>query len=1291
MCFCRYNFVLSSITKNTPFLRRKRRDYITLLWIVSCSLLSRQTFAQMSYHFRENKGQWNTAVQYRSEIPGGYIYLRKTGFTYVLLDLSDMDAIKRHMHGETEQPQAPSGNDLYIPGPGHHRKNSQPLQSNPGPGQEEPTGISAYAYRVNFAGASPDVELVPDHVSPATYNYFIGNDPRKWGRHVKEYGGVTYRNLYPHIDARVYAQSSGLKYDLIAYPGSRPEEIRLQYEGVQDIRLKNGHLHIATSLGEVIEVAPYAYQVVEGNKQEVSCSYQLEDSVVRFKIGRQYNPAYPLVIDPRLIFATFSGSTADNWGYTATYDAQGNFYMGGIVFGMGYPVTTGAFQVNFGGGAVVYNEGGFDMSISKFSPDGRSLMYATYIGGGGNEQPQSLIVNSQGNLIVAGRTTNGNSFPFTDTIGPRGGWDITLTELDATGSDLVGSLVIGGSGADGVNIADKYDTGPTGGLFTYSLRRFYGDDARSEVNIDGAGNVILVGSTQSSNFPVSPGAFQTSSGGKQDAIVLKAAGDLSSLIWSSYLGGSANDAAYVVNFSLNGDLYVAGGTESSDFPTKGSVIQPTIGGRVDGFIAEIRDDGSSIVRATYLGTDQSDQIYGIQSDKEGNVYVGGTTEGTWEVTDNAKYPGINLQGKQFLSKLKPDLSAYIYSTVFGSSNAQENTLPNISPTAFLVDRCENVYMAGWGGNIEPQAPSRYPNAGTLGLPTVNPINPRPPDGRDFYFFVLKKDAERILFASPYGQNGGFTDHVDGGTSRFDPTGVIYEAICANCGGGTIFPTGPPGVYSRQNGSRRPGGSEAGCNVVGLKIAFDLDGVRGGVATQTRRRVYCNDEQVGFVDTLYARKAYQWIWDVYNTCDTTQLNANTRIGGEVRDSTMDTPYQFNFQFPQAGCYTIRMIKYMPNDCVEYDTSYAQVRIGDNPALLKIQARKLRPCNSYRYAFDNFSTNAKNTPFSDTSFLWNFGDGSAPVRAGLDTIIHQFPGEGNYTVTLSLLDTAAFCNTPLDTSIVISISNQLKAIIQAPDTVCIPNHYLLGNASQGGTNFRWIITTPSGATQTYDKGDLSQLPVDFDEPGLYRIQLQAQDTVCGTADSTVDSVYAYPEPTAGFTFTPNNATNQVITFTDQSVSNFDQVDGELFYYWNFGDGTSSNEQNPRHLFTTSGTYRVELVVSNRAGCADTVSADVTETIIARMDVPSAFTPNGDGVNDYIGPMAFGVTKIDFRIYNRWGQMVFQTNDPQAAYLPNKGWDGRYKGKLQEMDAYAYTLHVVFNDGTEATKQGTITLIQ
>ena len=260
------------------------------------------------------------------------------------------------------------------------------------------------------------------------------------------------------------------------------------------------------------------------------------------------------------------------------------------------------------------------------------------------------------------------------------------------------------------------------------------------------------------------------------------------MLFSTLLGGAENDASYVLTIGNNGNIYVAGGTASGSVaPDKlpgvsnAGVIQPAYaGGACDGFVVELNNTGTSVLGGTYLGTTGADQIYGIETDKFGFIYVMGTTDGKWPVK-NAAYSNPN--SGQFISKLKPDLSDFVYSTVFGSGSG----IPNISPTAFLVDRCENVYVSGWGGKSN----NGFSTGNTKGMPvTANAIK-RQTDasGSDFYFFVLKKDAASQLYGTFFGQEDPplgvtspdtFGDHVDGGTSRFDRNGVIYQAMCANC-------------------------------------------------------------------------------------------------------------------------------------------------------------------------------------------------------------------------------------------------------------------------------------------------------------------------------------------------------------------------------------------------------------------------------------------------------------------------------------------------------------------------------
>jgi hypothetical protein len=488
-------------------------------------------------------------------------------------------------------------------------------------------------------------------------------------------------------------------------------------------------------------MSPYSYQYGETGKRVVPARFAVKGSRVRFDVNA-YDRNSILVIDPTFIFCSFAKSSAVNWGYTATYGPDGSMYGGGIVFGSGFPANTGAYDEDF-------NNGTYDIGIIRLSPDGTSRIYATYLGGSSDEQPHSLIVDAQGNCVVAGRTDSPN-YPVTGAmLGTPGGYEIIITKISADGSTLIGSRKIGGSADDGVNIS----AGHSG---RNSLQYNYGDDGRSEVILDEAGNIYLASATRSGDFPLA-GAFQGTIGGAQDGVILKLTPTVSNILFSSYFGGQGNDAAYVLSIHpLNGNIYFAGGTESSSVPgLDGTSYQNTNQAGIDGFVAMI-SPAFNMIRSSFMGTTGTDQVYGIKFDRAGFPYIMGQSTGVWPV-QNATWSQAN--GKQFISKLKQDLSGFVYSTKFGTPGAE----PNIAPVAFLVDRCENVYVTGWGGSM-----SGYASAGTSGLPVINQIDPtRGTDGYDFYFFVLKKDAVSQLYGDFFGEMMGSVDHVDGGTSRFD--------------------------------------------------------------------------------------------------------------------------------------------------------------------------------------------------------------------------------------------------------------------------------------------------------------------------------------------------------------------------------------------------------------------------------------------------------------------------------------------------------------------------------------------
>ena len=1180
--------------------------------------------AQME--FIQNKGQWDSRVEYRGDFATGSFFIENQGFTVVVHNTNDLKYLSDQMHGHN------------------------PDNKNAG----KPITLNSHAYKVKFLGGSTSfTQSTPDKIQPYHNNYFLGNDQSRWAADCKIAQAVSYQNIYPNIDIRYYSDAGKMKYDIIVHPGGNISSIAMQYSGVDKMEVKNNELLINTSVGNVKELYPYTYQVQEERQKAINCKYVVKNNVVRFKVS-DYDPNSTIIIDPTLIFSTFTGSTADNWGYTATPAPDGSFYAGGISFGTGFPVSPGAYKTVFSGGVNEDQSGPYDISIIKFSANGGNRLYATYLGGSSNEQPHSMICDAQGNLIVAGRS-NSSNYPGT-LIGNGGAYDIFVTKLNAAGSAIIGAIKIGGTADDGVNIRGKYFA-PEGSDVT---RRNYGDDARSEVIIDAVGNVLLAACTKSSGpeatggFPVRNSAIQPIfGGGRQDGVIVKFTANLTAVLFSTFFGGSGDDACFVLSQNpASGNIYVAGGTNSTDLRgDKMGVLQGTNqGGTVDGFVTQILNDGSAIIKTTYQGTSGADLVYGIQFDKFGFPYIMGTTTGNWTVQAPIGQPSIfsNPGSKQFISKLQPDLSAYVYSTVFGTNAA----VPNLSPVAFLVDRCENVYVSGWGGGINNL--KQFSSAGTAGMPEVNPLTGIPAaDGQDFYFFVLEKNAVSQLFGSRFGQNGSVGDHVDGGTSRFDANGVIYQAICGCGDNGSLFPT-TPGSWSRTNNS-------INCNQAAVKIEMNFAGVGASVKATINGvldTIGCVPLAVRFTDTLAKGKVY--IWDYGDPTN------------PKRDTTFSPNNSVIHVYNQVGTFVLMLIAIDSATCNISDTAFVNVKVGNNEIDADFSFFKLDSCNSLRYQFIN-QTTAVLPNYTNQSFLWDFGDGSPKVRTGFGPVIHTYPSVGSYNVTL-IVDDSTFCNAP-DTAInTVRISPNVKAIFQTPARGCVQYEAMFTNLSLGGTDWLWEFG--DGTTSTEFEPTHTYTTVN-----TFNVRLIAIDTsTCNKRDtSAYFPITVFPIPTARFSWTPNPPLENTITqFINQSV-------GANRYTWDFGDGESSNLANPPHLYNATGTYQATLYAFNDADCVDSITQDVPIIIKPLFDVPNAFTPGRFGENAVIKVRGFGIATMNWKIYNRWGQVVFSTSDR------NQGWDGTFKGALQPMDVYTYVLDVVLTDGKQSRKTGDISLLR
>jgi len=819
-----------------------------LLLFLSILCFGHTLFGQEEIWIKPNRGQWHENVEYKINIPSGEMYLENNGFTYNFTNNYDI-----HNHHDEEH------SDEFL---GH-------------------------AVKAQFLNSNLHPLFIEFDSSEHYDNYFYGTDPSKWVNHAYSYQRIDYTNLYNGINLKFHQKNATLKYDLIIAPLSDPNQFKVRYTGHDRVEIINNELVITTPLSTIIEKEPYAFQIVNGLRTKVECKYKLEHNIMSFEFPNGYDTTNTLIIDPELAFSSFTGSTSDNWGMTACPDISGNLIAAGIVFGNGYPTTAGAYDGSYASSGGISTT--VDIGLTKFSENGNNLIYSTYIGGSGSETPHSIIVNQQNELYVMGATSSTN-FPVSNTAyqqshngGPasmtidginfNGGSDIFIFKLSANGGSLLASTYLGGSEADGISDGN--------GNIHYN----YGDQLRGEIIIDDNSNVFITSTTKSNNFPT-VGGFDNSLGGPQDAIVAKLTSNLNSLLWSTYLGGANWESGNSLQLATNGDVYSVGGTTSNDFPsTNGQLNQNYKGGITDGYITKFTAPTYSNPKSSYLGTNGYDQAYFVQLDIDDKVYVYGQTNGAYPVS-SAQYSNSN--SGQFIHKLNSNLTTTEWSSVFGSNTGEVE----ISPTAFLVSDCYEIYIAGWGGQTNQNNASAT-NSSTNGFPVTNDAYQTQTNGSNFYLALFTQDMLSLKYATFMGSLNGSNDHVDGGTSRFSKSGKVYHAVCAACGGNSNgFPT-TPGVYSTSNNSNN-------CNMAAF--LFELSKIEATLSTGTP--VTCIPNATFFENDSENGDTYEWIFG---------------------DGGTSTEFEPTHQYTVPGDYTVMLIVSDASGCYEPDTAFVDVTI------------------------------------------------------------------------------------------------------------------------------------------------------------------------------------------------------------------------------------------------------------------------------------------------------------------------------------------------------------------------------
>ena len=539
-------------------------------------------------------------------------------------------------------------------------------------------------------------------VQPGLINYFRGEDPAAWQAGLPTYAGLAYGNLYPGIDLIYRRAASALKSEFVVAAGADPSRIALRYEGAQRVEVAaDGALIIVSAAGGLRETAPLAYQEIDGDRVPVAAAFAVAaDGVVRFRLGA-YDPAHALVIDPTLVYSTYlGGSDGDpfrEYVSDIAVDAAGNMLVTGFTPASDFPTVN----------PVQTNQPGFDAFVAKISADGQTLLYATYLGGAGQDEGNGIAVDAAGAAYVVGETGS-SDFPTLNPFqGDQGGADAWVAKLSPAGQ-LVYATYLGGlaidSGHDiavdgqghvvvtGMTASTGFPTqnplmGPQFALNGASSDAFVAKlssggqalvfstylggnsdenlDGHGSIAVDTAGNMFVVGTTRSQNFPTVNARQNTFGGGTTDAFVTRINAAGTAMDFSTFLGGSSTEEGHGVALDSQGNAYVAGETGSSNFPTA-SPLQPAYGGFItDAFVAKFTANGAAVY-ATFLGGNNSDTANAVAVNSAGEAYVTGcTASNNFPIVSPIKPVGGIIGCAAFVSRVSADGSHLRYSTLLG--------------------------------------------------------------------------------------------------------------------------------------------------------------------------------------------------------------------------------------------------------------------------------------------------------------------------------------------------------------------------------------------------------------------------------------------------------------------------------------------------------------------------------------------------------------------------------------------------------------------------------------------------
>ena len=1271
--------------------------------------------------FLENRGQMISSdgkavpfVLFKAEAPGVNMYITERGLTYVFFK-TENEFKEKELEGE------------YTPGSEGNMKEAR---------------RTLYSFmNMELKGAKIKSEnIIRENASGTDYNFFYSHCPKGiYG--VKEYEKLIIKDIYPGIDWLLYSSSeNGFKYDFIVHPFADPSQIKMLYSGENLPEIDaEGNLYMNTELGELMEKAPFSYiketaQTIKSRFIKKIIDDKHSEITFEFNTPESFRSS-TLIIDPELTWGTFFGGNNQDNFYSIDVDSQDNVYVAGRTWSANLPVkalnnayldSTYNDQTVIGAGSDLG-----DLIILKFSNEG-VLEWATYYGGRNDESGNAILSMHDNALYVYGTTWSDN-FPTQssgaahyDSIlnnGASGSSDAFILRFSASGA-LEWATLFGGSANDieGAVKADNngniyfygitassdfpvqkwgsayYDSTGNGNNDMYIGRfsntgvlewvTYYGgsgSDLGYSVTTDTNGNVYMCGFTNSLDIPVrswGTAFYDSTYNGGLDIFILRFSSS-GTLEWATYYGGSGDDFAVSPIIDENENIYIGGYTSSSDFYTQqwgSAYYDSTHNGNFDIYI--LRFSGEGILEwSTFYGGSASDvMISNIKIDNCGNLYVSFSTNSSDVPTfdpECTSHFDDSFAGDRdiFILKFSP-VGQVSWASFIGSDRFD-------IPRALTIDHNNNLFLGGNWNDYENSS------IGGAGLPLLNPgggayYDSSPNGGQDF--FILKFIADNASYAlSQVNSNCNCNGEATVNILACDAN--LYSYLWSN-GNQTLNTTQKmntltglcPGDYWIEITS---------CNSKKDTVYFSiLESEIAEISINDPTTGLCEGDSI-LLDAGAGFISYQWSTgdtSRFITVDTSGNYIVAVVNGDGCSSTDSLSLTINSN-PVPIITSINGTKFCKGDSSILSSNYSSGNSWNN-GLDTTQTITVYESGSYIVTItNNFGCKTSDTvEIIVYELITNIGSASVTCYGGNDgrAIVEVTGGSGNYSYSWAPGGQAdsVLINVPPGNYTVTIRDNEANCIIDDTITIIQPPPMVLHFSTEPETCMMengWVkIDSISNGTKPFSYSWNSQPLIGNDsisglKTGMYEILIKDSN---GCTDS--DSIKVEVEILkADFSYEKLACTNQIqfINLSSDTLPSF----------WYFGDGITSNESNPLHLYSADEKYSVMLITNPYTICADTTEAEIPVENYSFTDslfIPNVFSPNGDGYNDYFEIIGtdnpcIGIQKLS--IFNRWGKKVFEVEGNKLK------WDGtNNENKLKE-GVYFYILET-----KEFKKSGSVTLL-